>query len=191
MIKEDIILDLAVGKDVLDIGSVGQASAYSLWNLLLNVNTRSLTGIDLPDAHVTAQNVFSVTAVTLPAGGNIVSGNMETHDFGRQFDVIIAGDVIEHVDNQGLFLQNIKKHLKPDGRLAVSTPNAKWFTVILRPNPYHTMWHDKYTLLLVLNRCGFTVDTFRYYYGNKPYYNPLYRLLCYRQGMLAICRHKT
>jgi 2-polyprenyl-3-methyl-5-hydroxy-6-metoxy-1,4-benzoquinol methylase len=191
MIKEKIILDLAKGKDVLDIGSIGQSSKYSLWNLLLDAGAKSLVGIDLPDAEDTARKDFSVVETAIPRAGNIVFGNMETYQFARQFDLIVAGDVLEHVDNQGLFLANIKKHLKSDGLFVVSTPNAKWFTAILKPNPTHALWHDKYTLTAVLKRVGFEVQSFRYYFGNKPYYNPLYRLLCWRQGMLAICRHQT
>ena len=171
MIREAIILRHVKGKDVLDIGSVGQSQKYAFWGLIRN-SAKSLTGID----------------TTPSSDKHIIQGNMETYAFKKKFDVILAGDVLEHVANQGLFLANVKKHLKKDGKFIITTPNAKWFTVILKPNPTHTLWHDKYTLTRILRMQGFTIDCFQYYYGNKPYYNFIKRILAFRQSMLVICR---
>ena len=44
------------------------------------------------------------------------------------FDVIIAGEVIEHVYNTDNFLEEIYRTLKPKGYLIISTPNlASWW----------------------------------------------------------------
>ena len=171
MSREEIILRYVRDKDILDIGSTGQTEAYDLFALTRN-EAAQIVGID-------------TTPSSDPA---IVCGDMETHSFGKQFDVILAGDVLEHVDNQGLFLQNVHRHLKSEGVFILTTPNAKWFTVALKPNPTHTLWHDRYTLTHLLQRHQFQIDYFQYYYGNKPYYNPLFRLLTLRQAMLVVCR---
>tara|TARA_Y100000310_G_scaffold82715_1_gene79302 strand:- start:7903 stop:8424 length:522 start_codon:yes stop_codon:yes gene_type:complete len=170
MIREKIIQKYVENKEVLDIGSVGQSQKYGLWNLLKK-HTKSLVGIDTEK----------------PKDKQIVQGNMETYSFKKTFDVIVAGDVLEHVVNQGLFLKNIRKHLKKNGKLIITTPNAKWFTIILRPNPTHTTWHDKHTLTRVLQINGFKVEKFSYYYGNKQHYSFLKRLLTKRQAMLVVC----
>jgi len=115
---------------------------------------------------------------------------METYSFNREFDVIVAGDVIEHVENQGLFLSNIKKHLKKDGKLIITTPNAKWTTVFLKPNPTHTLWHDIYTLRRILSLTGFSIDYYRYYFGNKKQYNFLQKILTLRQSIIVIASIK-
>ena len=39
-------------------------------------------------------------------------------------DVVVAGEVIEHVDNVGSFLEALHELVTPDGILAVTTPNA-------------------------------------------------------------------
>jgi len=176
-----------VGKDVLDVGSIGQTNQYCLWEFLNGLDIKSLTGIDLPCANKSALNYFQVAEESLPNDKRIVSGDMENAYLGREFDVIIAGDVLEHVNNQGLFLSNIHRHLKMDGVLILTTPNAKWFTAILRPNATHVLWHDRYTLFRILENHRFVVKEFYYYTGNKKHYNQLYRMLAYRQGMLAVC----
>lgn len=170
--REEIIARYIKNKDVLDVGSVGQTTEYNLWNFLEKY-TDVLTGID-----------------TEPSSDKrIIKGNMENYNFGKQFDVIVAGDVLEHVDNQGLFLDNVKKHLKNNGYFILTTPNAKWFTVALKPNPTHTLWHDKHTLFNILDRHGFEIVFFKYYAGNKKH-SPLKKIIVFRQGMIAVCKHK-
>ena len=78
MIREEIILRYVRGKDILDIGSTGQTEAYNLFALTRN-EAAQIVGID-------------TTPSINPA---IVCGNMETHSFGKQFDVILAGDVLD------------------------------------------------------------------------------------------------
>ncbi len=173
MIREKIIKEYARGKDVLDIGGVGQNAEYNLWQELKSC-AKSLTGID----------------ISLSDNKDIVTGNMETYSFGKKFDVIILGDVIEHVDNQGLLLDNSRRHLKEGGTLIVTTPNAKWPSVFKLTNPTHMLWHDRSTLSAILKRHGFKVAFLRYYYGNKPKYFFLLRPFIARQSMLAICEMK-
>jgi len=164
---------LREGSTVLDVGSTGQTPHYSLWNFLREQKV-DLTGID----------------VVAHDDKDIVVGNMESYDFQRQFDVIIAGDVLEHVENQGLFLRNIARHMRDDSVFILTTPNTKWPTVVFRPNPTHTLWHDRHTLKYVLGLSGLKIEKFSYYPGNKYHY-PFYILpLVWRQGMLAVCRKR-
>ncbi|MCD6229966.1 MAG: class I SAM-dependent methyltransferase [Candidatus Diapherotrites archaeon] len=202
MIREEIILDFVKGKDVLDIGSVGDCDAekHMLWEAIKKQAKKAI-GIDLEPSH----------------DKDVVQADMETYDFKKQFDVIVAGDVLEHVSNQGLFLDNIKKHLKDDGQFVLTTPNAKWITVLLKPprefkdknswhnrhktlhllwqalhfefgNPTHTLWHDRHTLKHILSRSGFEITRFQYYYGNAQHYNLLMKLITLKQEMLVVCK---
>jgi 2-polyprenyl-3-methyl-5-hydroxy-6-metoxy-1,4-benzoquinol methylase len=174
MKRESVIRKLAAEKDVLDIGSVGQTGAYNLWDNL-KATAKTITGIDTQASDV----------------DGIVLGDMEAYDFKRKFDIIVAGDVIEHVSNQGLFLDNIKRHLKDDGTLIITTPNAKWWTVFLRPNKTHTLWHDRHTLVRILETHGFVVERLIFYPGNKRTYFPLLLPLIFRQSLMVVCRKKS
>lgn len=185
MIREALISERVRGRKTLDVGSLGQTDRYRLWDVL-DGHAGSLTGIDLDDETIGA---FGGTPCAAP-DPRIARGNMETHDFGERFEVIVAGDVIEHFSNPGLFLDNCRHHLTGDGVLILTTPNAKWPTVFLRPNPTHTLWHDRFTLAHLLDRHGFAVEHFRYYPGNKSSYPLPLRLLAWRQAMLMVAAPK-
>lgn len=52
----------------------------------------------------------------------------------NSFDFVITFQVIEHIKNDGLFVQEINRVLKPGGALIVTTPNKK---MSLTRNPWH------------------------------------------------------
>lgn len=41
----------------------------------------------------------------------------------REFDTVTAFEVIEHLENPDIFLDNVAKHLRPEGRLVFSVPH--------------------------------------------------------------------
>lgn len=45
-------------------------------------------------------------------------------DLNETFDVIVAGEMIEHLSNPGLFLRGIKRFMNPDTTLLITTINA-------------------------------------------------------------------
>jgi methionine biosynthesis protein MetW len=46
----------------------------------------------------------------------------------RDFDYVVVADVIEHIRNRRQLLRSVRRYLKSDGRLIISTPNiAIWF----------------------------------------------------------------
>lgn len=60
--------------------------------------------------------------------------------FKDSFDIVIAGDIIEHVFDTDKFLQQVKKVLKKDGSLILTTPNVaslgRRVILSLGGNPY-------------------------------------------------------
>ena len=51
-----------------------------------------------------------------------------------QFDTVVSFQVIEHIENDRLFLQEIYRVLKPGGKAIISTPNIRQ---TLSRNPWH------------------------------------------------------
>ena len=174
MKRDKWIIALIKGKDVLDIGSAADTGEnLDLWNVV-KANAATAIGID----------------VIKTDDPDIVVGDMENHDFGKKFDVIVAGDVIEHLNNPGLFLANVARHLKDDGKLIITTPNAKWWTVVMRPHFDHTAWYDVFTLRVILDRHFFQVDDFSFYPTNRPRMNFFFQILYRKRQIYFVCSKK-
>lgn len=56
------------------------------------------------------------------------------------YDVVIAGEIIEHLVDPDSFLQNVRRHLRKDGRLILTTPNVaslgRRLMLLVGKNPY-------------------------------------------------------
>jgi 2-polyprenyl-3-methyl-5-hydroxy-6-metoxy-1,4-benzoquinol methylase len=111
-------------------------------------------------------------------GFHTVVADVETMDLGRQFDTIIAGEIIEHLENPGRFLRNMRKHLKPDGVIIVSTPNPFYVGSAWKIWRYgkpavhedHMGWQDPTTMSQLFRRTGF--EPFEGYWV-QPTSNPI------------------
>jgi SAM-dependent methyltransferase len=89
---------------------------------------------------------------------------------GEKFDTIVAGELIEHLENPGLFLSGCRRRLAPQGRLILTTPNPFGVMDILGYiknfdrafNVEHTCWFDAQTIRQLLERCGFRIVELRF-----------------------------
>ena len=90
-------------------------------------------------------------------------GDAQDFDLGQTFDTVFAGELIEHLDNFHGFLQSVRRHLHPGGRLVLTTPNAFYVGNFLyrwgghgQVHPEHTCWFCEDTLRSLLERNGFS-----------------------------------
>lgn len=109
------------GKIVLDLG-VGDTRHRSLHPYIKTV-AKKLVGIELDPMR--AEKLRK-------QGYNVKTGNAETTLLNQTFDVVIAGDLIEHLNNPGVFLETVKKHMKKEGMFIFNTPNAYSINLIIR-----------------------------------------------------------
>ena len=65
-------------------------------------------------------------------------------------DGIVAMQVVEHLDDAGAFLDDVRRALRPGGVLVLSTPNRATFPAGL--NPWHTQEYDADELRALLER---------------------------------------
>jgi 2-polyprenyl-3-methyl-5-hydroxy-6-metoxy-1,4-benzoquinol methylase len=106
------------------------------------------------------------------AGYNVLIGNAETFDLDESFDVIVAGELIEHLSNPGLFLSRCREHLTKCGKIILTTPNPRRFHMLLwyalgreeNANREHTLWFDHYVIEELAHREGFDVVDWEYYH---------------------------
>jgi len=88
-----------------------------------------------------------------------------TMQLGEKFETIIAGDIIEHLDNAGQFLCNLAEYLTDEGVLVITTPNPFYIKQTWkiwrynRPQVHeaHTCWFCPGTLTNLCSRCGLKV----------------------------------
>jgi SAM-dependent methyltransferase len=97
---------------------------------------------------------------------NLYVANAETFDIDREFDTIVAGDIIEHLSNPGAFLERAKKHLAPNGKLIITTPfpfslGALAYAFLKYPrtcwNVEHTCWFCLQTFGELARRAGLRI----------------------------------
>lgn len=154
------------GRSVLDIGA-GTGYRRSDWmHGLIAEAARETVGLELDRRKV---------AEGIARGADLREGNAESFDLGRTFEVVWAGELIEHLDNPGHFLDAARRHLAPDGRLVLTTPNVfgvsnfvyrLWGTA--RVNAEHTCWFCEVTLRQLLERHGFEVEEISYLAHRTP-----------------------
>jgi SAM-dependent methyltransferase len=85
-------------------------------------------------------------------------------------EVVLAGELLEHVDQAAPFLDAIRQLVAPGGTIVVTTPNAfsilNFAAALLGReivNPDHVCWYSGTTLQTLLERCAWRVDHLAYY----------------------------
>jgi 2-polyprenyl-3-methyl-5-hydroxy-6-metoxy-1,4-benzoquinol methylase len=81
-------------------------------------------------------------------------------------DVVLAGEIIEHLDAPGPFLEAMSELCRPDGRLIVTTPNAYGLVNVVASmtrrvevnHPDHVVMFTWRTLSEMLRRNGWSPD---------------------------------
>ncbi len=101
--------------------------------------------------------------------------HLEDVDLDEKFEIIIAGEMIEHLSNPGLFLRGIRRFMNEETNLVITTINAycgfRMLVYGLRGkggvnepvHQDHVAYYSYSTLKLVLERENFTVNKFAFY----------------------------
>ena len=146
--------------------------------------------------------------------GDLYAADLERLDdlaLDETFDVIVAGEIIEHLANPGLFLTGVRRFMRPSSRLVVTTVNAycglrvALYAVrgrggVQEPvHPDHVAYYSYATLRRLLERHGLRVDEQCFYDlgdehrpHNPWYYNATNDLLVtlstqLADGVIAVC----
>ncbi len=163
--REEKILPLVRDKRVLDCGGIDhsyieQKRDRGDWlHAEICQHAESCLGVDILGDRV--------AAINREGKFHFVEANVEQLAFVEEFDVVVAGELIEHVYNAGLFLDSAWRALKPGGQLILTTPNAKAFSGIYHAmirgqevcHEEHTCYYSPQTLQYIVQRHGFNVDS--------------------------------
>jgi len=154
--KNEFILSKCKNKNVLDLGCI----EHEMFNIRIlkkewlhsNIKkvTKSLVGVDILKEFIPELN---------QKGFNIIYGNVEKLDEveelkSKKFDIIVAGDLIEHLFNHGNFLNSMRPFCTKNTEIIITTPNCfstKFIVPFLFANHEkvredHTCWFSMKTL---------------------------------------------
>ncbi|MCU0915830.1 MAG: class I SAM-dependent methyltransferase [Planctomycetes bacterium] len=154
--RMEIIGPLVRGRKTLDLGVVDsrrgrqgtaerlEKSPGSLFRRIGEINPDTV-GIDIDEDGV---------EILRRQGFHTRTADVITMDLGERYDVIVAGEIIEHLPNPGQFLANMARHLTPGGTLVLTTPNPFYVGQVRkiwrhgRPQVHeeHVCWFDPITL---------------------------------------------
>ena len=165
------LLEAARGRRVVHIGFVDELAATKLaqgvWlHSRLAGEAASLVGLDADEEGVAwaRSEGFEAHVVDAQSPEAVAALGLEPAE------LVVAGEVIEHLDAPGPFLRAMRVLTRPDGRLVLTTPNAYRVLNFLAPlsgselvHPDHTAWHSPRTLRTLLERSGWAVDEVAYY----------------------------
>jgi SAM-dependent methyltransferase len=110
-------------------------------------------------------------------GFNVVCADITRQPLQERFDVIIGGEVLEHLDSPGKFMESCAAMLEPDGRLAISAPNP-WHANAIVKNCFggaafvdsadHVAWYEPSVLYELGQRHGLRLERFSGIGGSVP-----------------------
>ena len=171
--REEYICSLCINKSILHLGATDAPftkksieSDVFLHFKLMQIS-KEIIGIDLSiDMIKWLKDNHDIT--------NIKYGNIEVYtDYPDQkFDVIIAGEILEHLSNPGKALDCLHSIATAKTQLIITVPNAYSLKGFLRAvakhelvHQDHTSFYSLYTLKNLLYRHGFQVNNCFAYNG--------------------------
>ncbi len=160
--REQAVLEMCTGKKVLHLGCVGWTDLPSAEKMKMAAASfhQALSAI----CDCTGLDIDGETIEELQKAGlfkNVVTGDAERLTGEAEYDVVVAGDIIEHLSNPGSMLDGALKVAKSGGMLIVSTPNAFSLPALVRllsgrfrEGAQHVLNFNYLTLQQLLSRHG-------------------------------------
>ena len=162
--KLDFFAEQAKEKKVLDIGVVEHTLEFvekPEWkHKKIKQVSKYALGVDIleHEVNVLKDRGFDVECVDATSDRYL----------GQKFDVVIIGDVIEHVNDPVKLVVFAKRHLNKGGKIIISTPNPFFIKYVYRAikegvfiaNAEHTFWITPTNMLEICRRANCSLDSF-------------------------------
>ena len=175
-------LEYCAGKDVLNIGMGGMIDDSHGTKSWINTGLKhtlhyqvvgvanKVTGVDI--------NQLVLDGMSQECPGAYICADVMGKNFSdkvtEKYDVILFGEILEHLDCFSSALKNLRSALKEDGIIVISTPNAFAFDRVVKMlfsyeavHLEHTCYFSYFTLKRLMNMNDLEIDEFFYHQEYK------------------------
>lgn len=185
--RDDRLLELAEKKTVLHLGCVGFA----------DLSTEDRVKMARQSLHYQLSEIANVTGIDYSREAieyyrsngvfdNVIFGDAEKLNevpLETKFDLIIAGDIIEHLANPGLMLEGIMRFAHDDTRILITTPHSFGLPNYIRfimgtfvEGAEHVMTFNTQNIFNLCDRAGYTVESIDTCYQSQAKQKALFGL---------------
>lgn len=190
----DWLADKVNNKTCLDIGAVEHDLSYvekDTWkHKRLLQSASKVVGIDIIEEYVRVLNERGYDVRLCDATGD--------EFIGEKFDVVVIGDVLEHVTNPAGLIRFALRHLNENGEIIVKTPNPHYKSCIksfIKKRYYinldHVAWYSPNHVLELSRRIGCVLKSYTVDYTEiKPWYRRYVNPEFFSQDYVFIFTHK-
>jgi len=168
--RDDYIMQRCQDKTVLHVGCTdypffkeSHQKGFLLHEKIVNI-AQKVVGVDIETQDVRAMQDFGYDVRVIDAQ------KLSDYDWEEKFDVILLADVIEHILNSGLVLQESLKLLKKEGIIVVTVPNTfgiirflKSFFRYEQVHPDHITYFSSGTLETLAVRLNLEIKELAWY----------------------------
>jgi len=190
----DWLVDRVKGKTCLDVGSVEHDTSYverDDWqHKRLVASASRVVGIDIVEEFVKKLN---------ERGYDVRLCDATSDEFlGEKFDIVVIGDVLEHVTNPGHLLAFALRHLNDGGEIIVKTPNPHYKSCVksfIKKRYYinldHLAWYSPCQVLELSRRTNCKLKSYLIdYTEEKPWYSRFVNPEFFSQDYVFVFTHR-
>lgn len=206
-------MKLCRGKRVLHLGCADEP--FTETKLRDATLLHGLVEVVAAECHGVDQSTGAISLLERFGYRNLLTGSSESLASDsrlaeKRFEIVLAGEILEHVSDAGTFLRSLRPLLRsPSAQLVLTTPSAHCayrfvYTMLTgreRVHPDHVGYYSPGTLRQLLGRCGYRIEELSYYSGREYLCNRgqerilwLIDQIAFRlrpelgDGLIAVCR---
>lgn len=155
LLRRQRLLEMLDGVFPCSLLEVGCGPGVLMYELSLRGN--DCTAVE------TSQQALDVARYVNNKRDNVVIYDDMRDDWVGKFDLVMACEVLEHIQDDYSALQSWSKLIKKDGRLLISVPchMSKWTATDVWAGHYRR--YEKNNLMALMNESGFEIEKFECY----------------------------
>ena len=197
--RKEYIINACKGKSVIHLGCTGGLLDESSVNEYIQnfdkLNdthskiasvAKKITGLDISE-----DKIEIMKKLNIPGNfevGNLCDPELEIND---KFEIILFANLIEHLDNIGIALENCINLMNDDSKLIITTVNAFTLERLIKllfkyesNHIEHTCYFSYLTLKRILEMNNFKIDSFYFANNERKKFSNLIDFLTYKLSQL-------